>query len=266
MAAMRKLFVLLTFISLSSLSFAQSWQANVLKQQSLNTSNTYRLIQFKNTKTHETVRLNVVTLDQQAYKARVADQKPFLNFLSFQRIYETTKEQGATLGINGGYFTPKNQPLGLVILNGKRTSPLAWRSHLLSGLVLINQKGQVSLVKRNTTYKKALYALQAGPFLIQPSGNLSLNKSKAVRRRTALALAKNHLIVISSSPITLYQLGYFLKYFPKVFGVSRVRVALNLDGGSSTAMTLFFPNKSSLLIPEILPVRNALLFDLKQKP
>ncbi len=258
-----KIFLTLLFPLVTSLAFAQTWQIKLLTNKAIKQRANYRLIRFVNPQTKQSITIHTVILNKKSYAARVVDQKPLLSFLSFKSIYQTTQQQEAFLGINGGFFTPENVPLGLVIIQGKHLSPLARQSTLLSGLVLINKSGQINLTWRNANYKHAFYALQAGPFLIQPGGKLALRSQGELKRRTALALSKNHLVVISSSPTSLYNLAYLLKHFPNAFGVSKITTALNLDGGSSTSMTLFAPDQNPLIISEILPVRNALVFKLK---
>ncbi|OGT29961.1 MAG: hypothetical protein A3E87_09500 [Gammaproteobacteria bacterium RIFCSPHIGHO2_12_FULL_35_23] len=253
---------LLFLLGVAALSAqADPWQGFIIKNRTVGNQANYRLLQFDNSQTQQTVTINVVQLNNNSYSAEIVDQKPFFDFLSFKRVYETTRENNAFLGVNGGYFTPNNTPLGLVILNGKRISSLS-SSNLLSGLLLIDNQGQVKLVWSKTTYQQARYALQAGPFLIQPNGNFVLKTSNQISRRTAVALTDNSLLIISSSPVSLYNLGHFLVNYPNLFGADKINTALNLDGGSSAAMTVFFPNHNPLIIPEILPVRNALIFRL----
>ena len=256
-----KFIALALFIVMSIMTHASVWHGEVVDKQNIKNSAVYQLIKFSNEQ--KTVFINEVLLKQNKYKARVVEQKPSFGFVTFRRIFNTTKDANAFLGINGGFFSPDNNPLGLVIIDNKKLSSFS-RARLLSGLILINSTGSINLKTKNAGYKYARYALQTGPFIIRPNGRSYLFTNGVAERRTVLGLSdKNDLLVLSISSASLSEVKDFLSNYPNVFGVNKIRVALNLDGGSSTAMTLFIPKQRPLIIPELLPVRNAIVFNLK---
>lgn len=233
----------------------------MLQQETIAQKANYQLLSFHNQQTKQTMKIHEVLLKANHYRAQLVDQKPWFRFLSFERVYQTTAEHHAFAGINGGYFTPENQPLGLMILKGKKTASFSY-SKLLSGLVIINKAGKLSFRKQRQGYHQAYYALQAGPFLIKNGKQVTLKKGPA-SRRTVIALSQdNDLLLLSVNKSSLLTLSHLLENFPKAFLVKQIKTALNLDGGSSTSMTVFLPKQSAVVVPEILPVRNALIFYL----
>ena len=257
-----KLLTLVFMLGFVQLGFAHQWESKTTAEYNVKNQAQYRLIEFYNKNTEQTVRLHTVSLSNNQYSAALVDQIPQIKHITLRKIYQTTKVNHAFLGINASYFTPENKPLGLVIMQGKKINPLS-HSSLLTGIVFVNSSG-LHITTRNSPIKNADYALQAGPFLIRPGGQLAIKSKGEVNRRTVLALTgANNLLVISASPVSLYNLAHLLKKHPQAFGAKSIKVALNLDGGSSTAMSILFPHKSAMVIPEILPVKNALVFKLK---
>mgnify|MGYP006432879995 CR=1 FL=1 len=127
-------------------------------------------------------------------------------------------------------------------------------------MVVISASGKLSLMRRQTLKTRPMYAFQAGPFLIRGSW-LYRRQTQKAERRTVLAMTKRgDVLVLSASDVTLTTLAKILKTTGDALSDSAITVALNLDGGSSTAMTLRVPKKRSIVVPEVFPVRSALLF------
>jgi|GEM_PF-880126 uncharacterized protein YigE (DUF2233 family) len=250
------------FLFISNLLFAGTlqWQAKIAYQKNLPQQGYYRLIEAHNNTFGKTVYIHAVYMPQQRYHAFLVGQPNILRYFSGLDVHANTKKHHAILGINGGYFTPSYAPLGLLIINHHVIAPLR-RSKLLSGLILINNQGRLSIKWRSTYYKNAKFAFQSGPFLLTPRGRY-LSKSKPeASRRTVLAITKQgNLLALSTTPITLANLASILKHHPKTLTSEPLKAAINLDGGTSSAMTLFLPEEKALVIPERLPVRSVLMF------
>lgn len=256
----------LIIILLIPSAFASTWQPNTLKKINIKNKSQYTYILFNNKKLNYHFYINAVLLKKSNYRARLINHH--LKFTGFfkSRVYNTTKAAHAFLGVNGSYFTASFNPLGLVVINGHVVSPFNRRSRLLSGLVLIDEAGNLSIKTKWSHYHHARFALQAGPFLIRPNGRITMKHRGPRERRTVLALTqKNNLLVLSTTAVSLYDLAYAIKHNPSVFGAKRITTALNLDGGTSTAMTLLIPNHQPIIIPEFFPVKNALVFYLRHK-
>lgn len=258
-----KSIILLVWFFLTSVIFASNWQPTLLKEINIHNQSRYLYIKFDNKRIHSNFYVNAVLLKNNAYSAKIINHNISIAHLFSSRVYTTTKAAHAFLGINGGFFTPEYKPLGLIIINSQTLNAIS-RSKLLSGLVLINSHGEINLKTKWSHYKKARFALQTGPFLIRPNGHIAVTKPGHKERRTVLALTKkNNLLALSTTSVSLYNLAFALKNNPQMFGAKKISTALNLDGGTSTAMSLFIPHQKPIVIPEFFPVKNILIFYLK---
>lgn len=149
---------------------------------------------------------------------------------------------GVLAAVNGGYFHPDYAPLGLRVTDGRVVHPLE-RAALLSGLLLVNHGGVPALLRRETYQPSdaapARQALQAGPFLVDSGRPVpGLNAQRPARRTAVLTDGRRRwaLAVVPTS-LTLAETGALLAR-PGLLGegAGAVRRALNLDGGSSTAL------------------------------
>jgi hypothetical protein len=158
-------------------------------------------------------------------------------------------------GVNGGYFDPQNEPVGLVISDGKMIAPFR-KARLLSGVLVVN-KGRVELV-RSTEYssrKTATAALQCGPFLVDGSTAVpGLNNSRSARRTFFITSGSDRAGIGFCSSVTLAELGDILST-PRIFEDLKVQRALNFDGGSSSAFW-FAGKDGAFSIGELKTVRN----------
>lgn len=166
-------------------------------------------------------------------------------------------------GVNGGFFgaDAAGTPLGLVVQDGKGISPLASGSFAVSGVVY-DQGGtrglslvRSSALKRMKELPPMRAAVQGGPFLVE--GGLPVRGVNAQKStyRTFIATdgGKRWCIGVSSS-LTLKELAEWLAT-PGALGDFRVKTALNLDGGSSSA---FWCHESGISYPSFKQVRNYL--------
>ncbi len=161
-------------------------------------------------------------------------------------------------GVNGGFFTPENKPLGLVVADGKRVGSFQ-TTKLLSGVVYCDSKG-IHIVRRSAfkDHSGITGLLQTGPFLIendQPIRGLDATKS---RRRTFIATDwRGNWAIGVTSPLSLAALAEVLASSVPVTGWKANR-AINLDGGSSTGFYFDHPDEADLTDPPWKSVRNLL--------
>jgi len=202
---------------------------------------------------------HTVVLDPERYAARLIDQ-PNPSLLGAPPISELTRRAKALLGVNGGYFDTDFNPVGLYVLGGTLRRPHRERQ-LLSGLLVINRTGRLEVRTQKAPYQDAVYALQCGPLIIDPGGEIGIKNAQGPEaRRTVLGVAESgELLVISTTAVSLRTLAEKLHDYPAGFGTSRLERALNLDGGPSTAMTALFTTPP-LQIEAHTPVRTALVF------
>jgi len=151
-------------------------------------------------------------------------------------VAEGLQNAGALAGVNGGYFHRDRTPLGLVIIDGKTTHALE-RAKLLSGLVTVTPRGASLLrVGEYKSNPRITQALQAGPYLVdQGKAVTGLNATRLAERTVLLADKQGVSALLITSSVTLADLGRILAtsaLFPEL----KIDRALNLDGGSSTAL------------------------------
>ncbi len=203
--------------------------------------------------------LLAVTLLPGSCTARLVDQSPTFPLGAVTVAQARAQVPGGVVAINGGYFEPGLQPLGLVRLGGVDRHPSS-DATVLSGVVALDSAGRLSLLARGEPLTGVDAAFQAGPFVIDPGGAVGVSDRPATARRSLLAVDDHgRLLVLATGPLTLHQVATLLHDHPAVFGLERVERALNLDGGPSTglALALADPAWSS---PEHGPVRNVLVF------
>jgi exopolysaccharide biosynthesis protein len=158
-------------------------------------------------------------------------------------------------GVNGGYFDPQNEPVGLVIADGKLIAPFR-KARLLSG-VLVANKGRIELVRsaEYSSRKTAATALQCGPFLVDGGVPVpGLNNTRPARRTFFITGGPDRAGVGFCSSVTLAELGAILAT-PHLAGDGKVQRALNFDGGSSSAFW-FASERGPYSIGEYKTVRN----------
>lgn len=165
-------------------------------------------------------------------------------------------------GVNGGYFDPQNEPVGLMISEGKTIAPFR-KARLLSGVLVVN-RGRVELVRSSeySARKTATAALQCGPFLVDGSSAVpGLNNVRSARRTFFISSGSDRAGIGFCSSVTLAELGDILST-PRIAGDLKIQRALNFDGGSSSAF--WFAGKDGpFSIGELKTVRNFVVLTAK---
>lgn len=194
--------------------------------------------------------LHFVTFNRNAATLRVIDLP------SGATVEEGIRAAGGLAGVNGGYFTPDRTPLGLVVSRGVKLHPFE-RTKLLTGLLAVTPRGANLL--RTAEFRSGpnlKEALQAGPFLVDKGKTVAgLNATRAAERTVLLADKSGVAALLITGPVTLASLGQLLAT-PGIFPGLKVERALNLDGGSSTALWVAGDPKP-FSHPEWKRVRNA---------
>ncbi|RPJ34165.1 MAG: hypothetical protein EHM17_07615 [Verrucomicrobiaceae bacterium] len=142
---------------------------------------------------------------------------------------------GGLAAVNGGFFTPEGEPLGLVIAAGKRSG--AWNSASSLGSGVWHASGSSAISRREKLGRAAAGGmrdlLQAGPILVENGRIVSgLDALKTSARTMILWDGGSRWWIGCSTPATLAQTAAALAGTP-VPGWP-VRHALNLDGGRSS--------------------------------
>lgn len=163
----------------------------------------------------------------------------------------------AMLGINGGFFDPQLEPIGLRIKDGKQLSPLKPISWW--GIFYIaNNKAYIVSPKHFKQTKNISFAVQSGPRLVINDTIPSLKPGWSFRSALGITKTGNVIIAITNySPITTTAFATILKKTGAEGGLDCVN-AINLDGGSSSQLYAEI-GAFSLNVPSFAPVSDVVL-------
>ena len=173
-----------------------------------------------------------------------------------QSLSAIVKREKCVCGVNGGYFDTEFKSIGLRVDDGRTLSPLR-RARLITGILLEwNRRVDVIRISEFSTTKKIVAAVQAGPFLVEGGRPIrGLNDSQHARRTFAAIAANDRGLLGVCSHVSLAELANILATVP-VGGNSKIRRAMNLDGGSSSAFWFARENGSVFSMPGQKPVRD----------
>lgn len=148
---------------------------------------------------------------------------------------DAAKTSGALIAINGGFFTPAYQPLGLRISNHKVRNP--FKNTPWWGIFLIDNHGpHVISAEKYSPSDHTSFAVQAGPRLLINGQIPSLKDGYA--ERSALCITADRKVIIlatENASISTRALAQFIKRPEQEHGLGCVN-ALNLDGGTSSQL------------------------------
>jgi phosphodiester glycosidase len=173
-----------------------------------------------------------------------------------QSLAAVMKREKYVCGVNGGYFDTEFKPIGLRVADGTTFSPLR-RARLITGILLQSDRGiDVARVGEFSRSKKIVSAIQSGPFLIEGNKRIRGLNDSQLARRTFAGLATNDRAFLGfCSDVSLGQMADILATVP-ILSDSKIRRAMNLDGGSSSAFWLAREDGSAFSIPGRKPVRD----------
>ncbi|MGE5208580.1 MAG: phosphodiester glycosidase family protein [Alphaproteobacteria bacterium] len=166
------------------------------------------------------------------------------------------KREKCLCGVNGGYFDPDFKPIGLRISDTESSSQVR-RARLITGILLQSQGGiDVIRASEFSRTRKIIAAIQAGPFLVEKSKSIRGLNDSQLARRTFVGIASNNRALLGvCSNVSLAGLANILSTVPFAADC-KVRRAMNLDGGSSSAFWFARENGSAFSIPGLKPVRD----------
>lgn len=193
----------------------------------------------------------VVTFDPKACAFAVMD-----NPTGAFDLGTASEKRGVLAGVNGGYFHPDRTPLGLVVRQGAEIHPLE-HAKLLSGVLSVTPTAIT--LQRTGTFKGSSAvreALQAGPFLVEKEKPIiGLEATKEAARTVVFQNAKGRCGFLICKSTTLAGMADLLAT-SSVFPEGKIVRAMNLDGGTSTA--LWVRGKPAFYSREWKSVRNYL--------
>ena len=202
--------------------------------------------------------LIAVTLAPGIFQASLLDQSP--TFPVGSRTVAATRalQPRAVVAINGGYFTPSFQPAGLFRIAEKELTPLAQKG-VLSGILALDATGGLRLLTREASLEGYPSAVQAGPFVIDPGGEVGVRAGTARANRSLIALdARGRVLLLVTGALTLHHVAILLHDHAPALGLEQVERALNLDGGPSAGLSVALDDPTWSMV-ERGPVRNVLM-------
>jgi uncharacterized protein YigE (DUF2233 family) len=211
----------------------------------------HRYLVFENTATGERVSAELAIFSTKSCRLRIIDQ-PSEERVDLSEMMEREK---CLAGVNGGYFDPDYNPIGLVVADGKTIAPLR-KARLLSG-VLLSSGGKIQILRvaEFSSQQKIDAAIECGPMVVDLAKPVHGLEATRPARRTFAAVAVDGRGAIGfCSDATLSDLASILATpFASDFKIQR---ALNLDGGSSSAFWFKRANGSAFSIAEEKTVRD----------
>ena len=237
----------LAFAPFQAIAAQEAWRLEASEAlPSRSPAVTHRLLTVQSDRALE---MHLVRFDRSRAKLRVLDLAPGTT------VAGAVRANDGLAGVNGGYFKVDRAPLGLVVSQGVQLHP--WeKSKILSGVLTVTPRGASLL--RSTEFKPGpgvREALQAGPFLVDHGKPVAgLNAARRAERTVLLADSQGVAALLTIAPASLAELGQLLAV-PGLLGGLKIDRALNLDGGSSTA--LWVAAEPPFSRPEWKPVRNA---------
>jgi len=180
---------------------------------------------------HSEVTLWVVAFEPKAHTFAIMDNPDGVFDLG-----TAAEKRGALAAVNGGYFQPDHAPLGLLVRQGVEIHPLE-HAKLLSGVLSVSPAGIT--LQRTGAFKASAAmreALQAGPFLVERGRPISgLEATRSAARTVVFQDTKGRAGFLIAKSATLAEMAEILVAVD-VFPEGKVVRALNLDGGTSTAL------------------------------
>jgi uncharacterized protein YigE (DUF2233 family) len=208
-------------------------------------------VMAKESDTGERAQLHLAIFDTRKITLRVIDQPNETR----NDLASVMSSNNYLAGVNGGYFDPNHQPVGLLISGGRMIAPFR-RARLLSGILSVaNGRVRLQRVSEFSMKREVDEALQCGPFLVDHGRIVDGLDDSASARRTFIAMGTGDGIALGyCSAISLAQLSRVLAS-GKITDDFRIERALNLDGGSSSAFW-FRDGTAPFSIPEQKIVRD----------
>lgn len=144
--------------------------------------------------------------------------------------------RGAVAAINGGFFDENNRTVALLVRAGQ---PVGTSYEGRGGMFAVSPTGALTLrALADTPYDSAeplAEALQGWPLLVRPGGAAAYSFEDAERaRRSALALDSQGRVLLIACPTAAFTLRELSEWLAA--SDLAIDAALNLDGGSSTAL------------------------------
>jgi Phosphodiester glycosidase len=245
----RSLLVLLSLVALAASAHSE-WKVLAAESEPGRSGFEHRHVLVEEAAAGQRVAVDVAVFSAKSTALRVIDNP------DGQSLGAVMKREKCVCGVNGGYFDTEFKPLGLRVADGTTFSPLR-RARLITGILLQSDRGiDVVRVAEFSRTKKIIAAVQSGPFLVEGNKRIrGLNDSQLARRTFAGIATNDRAFLGVCSDVSLAQLANILGTAP-IAADSKIRRAMNLDGGSSSAFWFAREDGSAFSISGRKPVRD----------
>jgi len=195
--------------------------------------------------------IDVALIAAKSGKLRVID-----NPAGAETLADAIQRRNCVAGVNGGYFDPNFRPIGLLVSEGVVISPLT-RARLLTGVLCSSDRGiEIVRLGEFSRKQKLNAAVECGPLLIDLGNRIrGLDVTRSARRTFAAVARGGKAALGVSSDLSLAQLSEALSTI-SLRDDFKIRRALNLDGGSSSAFWFARKEGDAFSIPEEKAVRD----------
>jgi uncharacterized protein YigE (DUF2233 family) len=214
----KRLALLITLYLIWSVSHAYKWQT---------LENGLDYTSFKPKRFSPWSQLHVFKISLDKFQLSIAMAKEYSQKTS--AVSQLAHLSHALIAINGGFFNPQYQPLGLRMKQGYILNPL--KNISWWGILYIKNNKPYLVSPKNFSPRKSIrFAIQGGPRLLI-KGKIPKLKP-GVAERSAIAITKDNnilLVVTDHFPLSTTQLAEYLQALDCDY-------ALNLDGGSSSQL------------------------------
>ena len=170
-------------------------------------------------------------------------------------VHEWRNELGASLVINGSYFTEANEPSGYYAINGVQsgnaTCPTADPNGYTFGIYLDQGKLMTTYIpeipETFSFCSSSVTGFASFPTIVMNDQSMIAEDSGLKARRTMLATVQGgdqQIIITESGEVTLYDVAQWLIDQPETY-----ELVGNLDGGPSTGISISNGTKAEVNVP-----------------
>ena len=194
-------------------------------------------------------------LPRRSFAARIVEQPTRQNaWTAVQSIGRSTK---ATVAINGGRFNGAFAPDGLLIVD-KRV--IGEKRADWIGYLTVDADGNAAVTNK-PDLRRAQYAVQGDPLIIEPGGKMGMMREDGKRfRRTLIVQSGDVIYAMVTTPVSLFSLAYALLERPDALYVNHFDAALNLSGAATTSFYAKLTDGQEVNVPAFWPNRDVITF------
>jgi hypothetical protein len=245
-----RLFVVTLSLFAIAASAGAEWKVVAAESEPGRAGTDHRHVVVEDAAAGQRVEVDVAVFSSKSTALRVIDNP------DGESLSAIIKREQCVAAVNGGYFDTEFKPIGLRVADGTTFSPLR-RARLITGILLQSDRGiDVVRVSEFSRTKKIIAAVQAGPFLVEGNKRIrGLNDSQLARRTFAGITTNDRALLGFCSDVSLGELANILAT-TAIVPDSKIRRAMNLDGGSSSAFWFAREDGTAFSISGRKPVRD----------